>query len=104
MEKRCPDHGEFRALVWSDAKGYADWMDQSVHAEKNEGKEAVRLGCPFDCGLCDDHEGKTCTAVLEVTYRCNMNCPVCFTRDRKEPLYEPDLTACERLLRRYREE
>ena len=90
MEKACQEHGPFRTLAWSDAEGYVSWMEQSVHAAKTENAEPVGKGCPFDCGLCADHEGKTCTAVLEITYRCNMNCAICFA-DTAKHQYEPDL-------------
>ena len=35
-------------------------------------------GCPLDCGLCENHERKGCCVLLEVTQRCNLNCPICF--------------------------
>ena len=89
MEKTCPDHGFFRTPVWSDPEGYTDWMEQSVHAVHTQDAEPVRRGCPYDCGLCGEHEGKTCTAVLEITYRCNMNCRICFA-DTDRHRYEPD--------------
>lgn len=90
MEKECPEHGAWQTQVWSDAKGYLAWMDQSVHAECNKEHDPADAGCPFACGLCREHEGKTCTAVLEITYRCNMNCPICFA-DTAKNRYEPDL-------------
>ena len=37
------------------------------------------LGCPLDCGLCSDHEQHSCLTLLEVTDRCNLECPTCFT-------------------------
>ena len=42
------------------------------------------------------------SAALMTTNRCNMGCPVCFTRDKKEGLHEPDLAECEKLLRHYK--
>jgi uncharacterized radical SAM superfamily Fe-S cluster-containing enzyme len=40
--------------------------------------------CPNDCGLCAGHLQKTCCALLEVTDRCNLNCPVCFAESGKD--------------------
>ncbi len=34
-------------------------------------------GCPNDCGLCPEHEQRTCVAILEITSRCDLECPVC---------------------------
>ena len=36
------------------------------------------------------------------TNRCNNNCPVCFTRDSSEPLYEPSLDECKNLIIQYK--
>jgi uncharacterized radical SAM superfamily Fe-S cluster-containing enzyme len=35
-------------------------------------------GCPFDCGLCTEHEQHTCLGVLEITSSCNLECPMCY--------------------------
>ncbi len=34
-------------------------------------------GCPWDCGLCPDHDQHTCLAVLEITEQCDLSCPIC---------------------------
>ncbi|MGD1818195.1 MAG: radical SAM (seleno)protein TrsS [Pleomorphochaeta sp.] len=88
--KQCPVHGEFKTLFWRDADLYKKFKETEVHAECNT---TLLKGenCPFDCGLCDIHEGKTCTAVMEITYKCNMNCPVCFA-DTEKVKYDPDIT------------
>lgn len=96
LEKECPEHGHYQVLVWSNAGQYQEWMEQSIHAEMCEKFPGVKKGCPFDCGLCREHEGKTCTAVLELTYRCNMECEVCFA-DTKKVKYEPDLIEIKRM-------
>ena len=36
------------------------------------------LGCPFDCGLCTEHEQHTCLGVIEITAACNLECPMCY--------------------------
>jgi uncharacterized radical SAM superfamily Fe-S cluster-containing enzyme len=38
----------------------------------------VERGCPYDCGLCPDHEQHTCIGVFEVTQDCDLGCPVCY--------------------------
>lgn len=35
-------------------------------------------GCPYDCGLCPDHEQHSCLALIEINEACNLSCPVCF--------------------------
>src|SRR5690606_27984209 len=38
----------------------------------------IRYGCPYDCGLCPDHEQHSCLTLIEVTDRCNLQCPICY--------------------------
>ena len=50
-------------------------------------------GCPYDCGLCPDHEQHSCLAIIEVNEACNLTCPVCFAdssvkREAHRPLAE----------------
>ncbi|PAB60572.1 radical SAM (seleno)protein TrsS [Anaeromicrobium sediminis] len=78
MDKTCSDHGKVRVLIWSDASTYQEWGKYSEHAPRNEGGHPTEKECPYDCGYCNEHRGSTCTSVIEVTKRCNMNCSVCF--------------------------
>lgn len=78
IRKSCPEHGESRILFWRDGDMYERWMAQGVHAPKKELGRPERKGCPYDCGLCDEHHSGTCTTILEITSRCNMRCPICF--------------------------
>jgi len=79
LEKDCPEHGPHRALIWRGARLYLDWArhGRAVAATHHKLTTSVQ-GCPYDCGLCPEHKGDTCTAVIEVTARCNLNCPICF--------------------------
>lgn len=90
MLKTCPEHGDFRVLFWRDADMYERWLRQGVHSPARERGKPESRGCPYDCGLCDEHRSGTCTSILEITYRCNMNCAVCFA-DANAEKFEPDL-------------
>lgn len=90
LVKQCPEHGEFKTAFWRDAAMFHEWLRRSVHAPKQSNGNAAHRGCPFDCGVCAEHEGGVCTAVLEITYRCNMACAVCFA-DAKKETFEPDM-------------
>ena len=35
-------------------------------------------GCPYDCGLCTEHEQHTCVGLVEITSACNLKCPMCY--------------------------
>jgi hypothetical protein len=38
----------------------------------------VHYGCPYDCGLCPDHEQHSCLTLVEITDACNLRCPICY--------------------------
>ncbi len=79
LNKSCPDHGSFSTLIWEgDLRSYFAWKtDNSAVEAPVDGKRAAR-GCPYDCGLCEEHVTKGCCVLLELTKRCNLHCPVCF--------------------------
>jgi len=41
-------------------------------------------GCPYDCGLCTEHDQHTCIGLVEITNQCNLKCPVCYADSGKE--------------------
>lgn len=96
MVKTCPEHGRFKVLFWRDADMYEDWLRQGVRAPAKERGKPESRGCPFDCGLCDEHRSGTCMSILEITYRCNMNCKLCFA-DANAEKFEPDLEQIRRM-------
>lgn len=38
----------------------------------------VKNGCPFDCGVCPQHQNHPCLALFNVTDECNMKCNICY--------------------------
>ena len=78
FSKRCPTHGPREDFVCSDVAWW-DRTDYSLPGKMpNEFGVEPRLGCPFDCGLCTEHEQHTCIGLLEITSSCNLECPMCF--------------------------
>jgi 7,8-dihydro-6-hydroxymethylpterin dimethyltransferase len=79
LRKRCPDHGEFEALVYSDAELY---MAQQRFNKPGTLPLALQTevhdGCPLDCGICPQHKQHACLGIIEVNSGCNLDCPVCF--------------------------
>lgn len=90
MVKECPQHGEFKVLFWNDADMYSEWLEQGIHAPARVTDRPEEKGCPYDCGLCNEHHSGTCTSILEITYRCNMQCNICFA-DANTEKFEPNL-------------
>ncbi len=85
LERTCPEHGPFAALVWHEAAEdgitpprFESWSRPKTPSYPREPRTPVRHGCPYDCGLCPAHAQHTCTGLVEVTLRCNMACPICY--------------------------
>jgi uncharacterized radical SAM superfamily Fe-S cluster-containing enzyme len=91
LEKDCPEHGNFKALIWRNVELYRNWSQYSQQAVGPEKRLTdIAQGCPYDCGLCPSHEADTCTTVMEVTHNCNLNCPICFASGNEDLHFEPD--------------
>ena len=80
MEKECWEHGLFRTLIWEgDLESYRAWAAGDCDTPVTPVRaQEVERGCPYDCGLCQNHERDGCCVLLELTNRCNLRCPVCF--------------------------
>lgn len=78
FRKTCPTHGVREDFVCSDRKWY-DQMEFALPA-KTPARFGIEpdKGCPYDCGLCTEHEQHTCVGVLEITSSCNLTCPMCY--------------------------
>ncbi len=99
LDKRCPEHGRFRTILWRGPPSYQSWAASDRQpSPPARPATSTREGCPFDCGLCPDHRQHTCCAVLEVTQRCNLGCPFCFAGSHARG-QDPDLAAIERSYR-----
>lgn len=106
MTKRCPEHGEFSDIYWSDvdlylrAEEYAydgiglhNAMDETL---EDSSDDAVRI-------VIDNErvDMLSCTAIanVDLTNRCNMNCPICFANANDAGyVYEPTFEQVHRML------
>ena len=77
--KRCPQHGTQKTLVSTDAAYFKSCKDFIKPGDLPlQYQSRTHHGCPYDCGLCPDHEQHSCLTLIEVTDECNLTCPVCF--------------------------
>lgn len=79
MLKTCSEHGAEKVLIATDIEYYKkcrNFMKKSEMPLKFQ--TPVKFGCPYDCGLCTDHEQHSCVTIVEVTDRCNLECPTCY--------------------------
>lgn len=79
MLKRCPEHGNSKVLIADDIAYYKNIRNYNKPSETPYTfNTKTHYGCPYDCGLCPDHEQHSCLTVIEVTDRCNLTCPTCY--------------------------
>ncbi len=81
MKKTCPEHGDEEAWLASDARLY-------FSAGNGDGAS----GC---CAL-----GHSCTMIFEITERCNLTCPTCFTASSPQETWQMSFDEFERKLDR----
>ncbi len=97
LRKRCPDHGNFSDIISLHAD-YYKWsqtflapgtpIDRDKLCTTNTGEI-----CPLDCGTCARHKTSPILSLIDITNKCNLQCPICFanaavTGNVIEPTYE----------------
>jgi len=86
LRKRCPEHGPFEALVYSDADLYMSQLRYNKPGTLPlQFQTEVRDGCPLDCGMCPEHKQHSCLGLIEVNSNCNLDCPICFADSGHQP-------------------
>jgi hypothetical protein len=96
LERRCPEHGVTRALVWRGPPGYDAWRGLAPGAPVDPAPAA----CPASCGACSEHAQGVCCVLLEVTARCDLSCPVCYAAAGAKTDGDPGLATVEDWYRR----
>jgi len=105
IKKECSEHGFFQDVYWSD-------YEQYLRAEKfrhegsglNNPRTKTVNNCPYDCGICPQHKSHTALAIIDVTNRCNLKCPVCFANAAATGfVYEPAKEEIRSMLENLRE-
>ncbi|MEO5930952.1 MAG: radical SAM protein, partial [Candidatus Kapaibacterium sp.] len=99
--KYCPEHKHQRVLISTDADYY-----QLTRRFMKPGQlpkhfnTPVRYGCPYDCGLCPDHEQHSCLTLVEITDGCNLTCPICYAESSPQRMKHRSLEQIEFMLDR----
>ncbi len=73
MRKTCPEHGEFFTHYWRDAVFFRE-ADRRIHTHTICHEPVCAKG-----EICHDHWDRSTTLMINVTERCNYDCPVCFS-------------------------
>jgi len=117
MKKSCEDHGSFRDKLSSSAK-YYKWTHWAI--KDKDGKVLWKFdkdgeanppdcvgddprGCPYNCGLCEQHISTCSLALIDLTNRCNFNCNFCYANVLQSGyLVEPTLEEIDRIMKHFR--
>jgi 7,8-dihydro-6-hydroxymethylpterin dimethyltransferase len=79
LRKFCHEHGAQQVMVADDSVYWREsrrlYMPPTSPLRRNT---EMRLGCPWDCGLCPDHEQHSCLAIVEITSQCDLQCSFCY--------------------------
>jgi uncharacterized radical SAM superfamily Fe-S cluster-containing enzyme len=97
--KRCKTHGPRKVLVSTDAPYWRLCYDYLKPGDRPRFLQTdTERGCPYDCGLCPDHEQHSCLALIDVNEACNLTCPVCFSDSSPQRSLHRPLAEIERLM------
>lgn len=98
-QKRCRQHGTQHTLVSTDADYWLRCRDYLKPGDRPLAFQSqTEYGCPYDCGLCPDHEQHSCLALIEINEHCNLTCPVCFADSSPAKPKHLPLPTIERML------
>jgi uncharacterized radical SAM superfamily Fe-S cluster-containing enzyme len=80
LHKWCPEHRFQKVLISTDAD-YYKLSRETIKPGQMPLKfnTPIKYGCPYDCGLCPDHEQHSCLTLVEITDQCNLTCPICYS-------------------------
>ena len=117
MRKTCEDHGDFKDLISSSAK-YYKWTHYATkdkngnviwQFDKDGDTNPADLqgedprGCPYNCGLCEEHISTCSLALIDLTNRCNFNCNFCYANVLQSGyLVEPTLEEIDKVMKHFR--
>ena len=107
MDKECPEHGKFSDIYWSDVDAYlrAEYFAYDGVGLRNPHDKSLAEGENVNFMISGKRvDVKSCTALalIDLTNRCNMNCPICFANANQagyvyEPSYEEVVAMMEAL-------
>ncbi|MFC2131017.1 radical SAM protein [Bacteroidota bacterium] len=87
LERSCPVNGLHSTRISSDYNWYTERMKYYSNFPKPKKHKDSIEGCPKDCGLCQWHSNAIILPVFSITNACNLDCPKCFTYNRRDAKY-----------------
>jgi uncharacterized radical SAM superfamily Fe-S cluster-containing enzyme len=101
MRKTCPSHGLYRELLSTDATFFKLMIhrDRAIPRGVTRPMDSGTRTCPQGCGICAHHLSSPVMMNIDLTNRCNLDCPVCFANaGARQEVLELDLDQVRRLL------
>ncbi|MDR2208955.1 MAG: radical SAM protein [Azoarcus sp.] len=98
MDRICPRGGTRRSPVSLSTDWFMERTRQARSMQQNKTLKPVRRGCPFDCGPCRHHANSLRLPIFSITNNCNLACPICFTHNRPDKVYNKSLDELECIL------
>ncbi len=96
IRKQCAVHGQQEELLEDNAEYFIHRNEFSRPGSACELQTQTVNGCPYDCGLCPNHEQHTCIGLIEVNTSCDLRCPTCFAESG--PAGELSLPVIQRMI------
>jgi uncharacterized radical SAM superfamily Fe-S cluster-containing enzyme len=94
--KKCPEHGEFKDIYFSDAEIYKKWMKYKVTGQPSPDVKTKVFDEP---ALYDQHMSQSVLTNLLITNRCDLRCSYCFMNaGASGRVYEPSLETLEKMM------
>lgn len=100
LTKHCREHGNEKVLMSDDVEYYRQCREVFIKKPEMPYRRntPVHYGCPYDCGLCPDHEQHSCLTLIEITDACNLRCPVCYAQSGPERQTHRPFAVVEKML------
>lgn len=97
QQSLCPTCETRASLIAADQDWYLENVLQRLPDRSPlQGAHPPTRGCPHDCGPCTWHASACQLPVVSITNACNLDCPICFTYNRKDRLYYMPLEEMQR--------
>ncbi len=104
LDKKCPEHGTFRDIVFADSKLYHRWMKYKVTGDGIENTEIKHYLSPKE-KLYEKHHSQSVLTNLLLTNRCDLRCSYCFMNaGASGNVYEPSLDELRKMMELVRKE
>lgn len=99
LHKHCFTHGPEKVLISTDIEYYKKCREYLKPSEMPMvWNTPIKYGCPYDCGLCPDHEQHSCLTLVEIIEKCNLQCPICYAESSPHQDMIRSLEEVERML------